>query len=211
MQKERFFPVVALLYLAFGACQTPPGNTDWGHYLGDPSASHHSPLTQINVQNVAGLKEVWHYHSGGADSADRSQIQCNPLIINGILYGSSPDLKYFALNAATGEKVWEFDPFQGGYNQFGMGVNRGLAFWKSGEESRILCTASDKLYALDAKTGQPLPSFGVNGSVDLHTGLGDRAARLYVVSNTPGVVYQDLYILGTRVSEGSDAAPGYVR
>jgi quinoprotein glucose dehydrogenase len=133
------------------------------------------------------------------------------LIIDGILYGTSPKLKLFALDASTGEELWRFDPFGGDYEMYGMGVNRGVAFWTNGEEKRIFYSATDQLYAVDAVTGEKVNSFGDQGTVDLHTGLGDRAKDFFVVSNSPGVIHQDLLIMGSRVSESSGAAPGYIR
>ena len=98
---------------------------DWAVYGGDFASSQYSSLSQINRQNVSRLKLAWTYSSGDKDEKNRSQIQCNPLIIDGILYGSSPKLKFFALDAANGEEIWNFDPFEGKYDSYGMGVN----FW----------------------------------------------------------------------------------
>ncbi|MCB0839678.1 MAG: PQQ-binding-like beta-propeller repeat protein, partial [Bacteroidetes bacterium] len=184
---------------------------NWAVYGGDFASSQYSTLDQINTKNVANLKLAWSYSSGDKDERGRSQIQCNPLIIDGVLYGSSPKLKFFALDAATGKERWSFDPFEGNYNSYGMGVNRGVAYWTDGSQSRILLTAASSLYSIDAKTGKLDKSFGEAGTVSLHAGLGEWAQELYVVSNTPGIVYKNLLILGTRVSEGEDAAPGYIR
>ena len=184
---------------------------NWAVYGGDHASSQYSHLSQITTENVSQLELAWSYSSGDKDEKNRSQIQCNPLIIDGILYGSSPKLKFFALDAATGEEIWSYDPFAGEYNSYGMGVNRGVVHWSNGIENRILFTAASNLYSVDAKTGTLDPNFGENGTVSLHKGLGEWAQELYVVSNTPGIVYNDFLILGTRVSEGEEAAPGYVR
>jgi len=184
---------------------------DWSTYLGDKSKSQYAQIDQINKNNVVDLKIAWQYSSGDADPKNRSQIQCNPLIIDGVLYGTSPQLKLFALNAATGEVIWIFDPFEGQYEQFGMGVNRGLAWHQDADGERLLYTASDQLYAINPADGRPIGSFGSAGKIDLHTGLGDNVEDLFVASNTPGIVYRDLYILGTRVSESTGAAPGHIR
>ncbi|MEL7533726.1 MAG: hypothetical protein AAFN10_20605, partial [Bacteroidota bacterium] len=82
---------------------------------------------------------------------NRTQIQCNPLIIDGILYASSPALKVFALDAATGEQKWSFDPYaEEAYDLFGMGVSRGLTYWTDGRAERIFSSAGSGLFALDA-------------------------------------------------------------
>lgn len=190
--------------LSVSAQQRNPDN--WSVYLGDQSSNQYSPLDQITPSNVTQLVKVWEYRS--ENGKQTGQIQCNPLIIDGVLYGASPRLKAFALNAATGEELWKFDPLQG---KSAAGVVRGLTYWSDGEDQRILYTAQHFLYALDASTGTPIPSFGVNGRVNLKEGLGRDASKLFVGSNTPGVVYNDLVIMGTRVNEAHPAAPGHVR
>ena len=170
-----------------------------------------SPLDQITPANVASLKVAWTYHGGDA-RPDRSQIQCNPIVVHGVLYATTPGLKVFALDAATGVQKWIFDPSKAGAEASSLGVNRGVVFWEDGAEQRILFTSGQRLYALDARTGASIPGFGTNGSVDLKEGLGRDVSNLYALSNTPGAIYEDLLILGTRVSEGpGPAAPGHVR
>jgi len=206
------FPVLLLI----SACSEEPAFTtddpaNWAGYLGGPGSSQYSPLDQITTGNVGRLQRAWVYHSGDGDPQNRSQIQCNPLVIDGILYGTTPALKLFALNAATGEEQWRFDPFSGAYDLFGMGVNRGLAYWSAGEDRRILYAVGANLYAIDAGTGQPIAGFGEEGRVDLHEGLGRDVSEYFIAANTPGVVYQDKLILGMRVSESTGAAPGHIR
>jgi len=176
-------------------------DVDWPAYLGDTASSQYSPLDQIHVDNVGQLEVAWVYHGGDADPEDRSQIQCNPLVIDGILYGTSPQLKLFALDAATGEELWRFDPFGGKYDSFGLGVNRGVHHWRD----RIVYAAGEKLYAVSKGTGEEI------FSVDLHTGFDERFDGLFVSANTPGVVFENLLILGHRASENLPAVPGDVR
>ncbi|MBI3191495.1 MAG: PQQ-binding-like beta-propeller repeat protein, partial [Pedosphaera parvula] len=145
---------------------------DWPVYLGDKASSHYSSLKQINRKNVSRLEVAWTYHAGDARPDDRSQIQCNPLIINGVLYGTSPQLKLFALDAATGCELWRFDPFAGSKENNALGVNRGLLYWAEGKDRRVFFTAGQNLYALDASTGRPILTFGLNGRVDIRQGLG---------------------------------------
>jgi quinoprotein glucose dehydrogenase len=94
---------------------------------------------------------------------------------------------------------------------FSPHVNRGVSYWKSKNDKRILYTAGSLLFAVNAYTGNPVASFGAAGVTSLKAGLGARAADLFVIATSPGVVYNDLFIIGTRVSENADAAPGYVR
>lgn len=185
---------------------------DWPVYLGDSASSHYSTLTQLNRRNVGRLEVAWVYHCGDARADNRSQIQCNPLIVAGVLYGTSPQLKLFALDAATGRERWRFDPFAGGTADSSLGVNRGMVYWRQGDDRRILFTAGHHLYAVNADDGRLVSAFGQNGRVDIREGLGREAKTLFVLSNTPGTVYEDLLILGTRVSEGpGPSAPGHLR
>lgn len=215
MSRLLFYPLIAFLLFACGSCADPYAenttDVDWPGYLGGPSTNQYSPLDQINRTNVAQLQLAWTYRSGDVDPENRSQIQCNPLIIDGVLYGTSPKLKLFALDAATGKELWRFDPFGDDYQMYGMGVNRGVAYWTDGTERRIFYSATSNIYSVDALTGQLDPNFGEGGKVDLHTGLGDRAKDFFVVSNSPGVIHKDLLIMGSRVAESSGSAPGYIR
>ncbi len=208
----KFLLPLVLVLLCFSCEHEPSENVDWAWYLGGPDANHYAPLTQINKENVGQLEVAWTYNCGDKDPKDRTQIQCNPLVIDGVLYGTTPKLKLFALDATTGEELWTFNPFAEAFKQFGMGVNRGLVYWQQGEEAaRIFYTAGAYLHSVDAKTGQLITDFGKDGKIDLHLGLGEAAKDYFIVSNTPGVVYKDLLILGMRVSENIGAAPGYIR
>ena len=211
-RKQNFFILFRLspLWLIFFGCtisSDSPFET-WEVYQGDPGRNQYSALKQINKTNVNQLRIAWTFHTGDVWGG-QSQIQCNAIVVDGILYGTSPKIKVFALNAATGELIWEFDPTADMH--FGLNVNRGVTYWESGNDKRILFTVGSLLIAINAETGEPVKSFGAQGVVSLKMGLGKRALDLYVVSTTPGVVYKDLMIIGTRVSEGPDAAPGHIR
>ena len=188
--------------------------TGWQNYAGTKDGSRYSSLTEITPENVAGLTVAWKFSTGDKDTGKGSQIQCNPIIVNNILYGTSPKLRLFAVDAATGAQKWMFDPFKNEQDRdLIMGVNRGLTFWQNdnGEEKRILYGVKDKLYAVDANTGQLISSFGQNGFIDLDEGLDRETVDASVSLNTPGIVYKDLIIMGGRVSETAEAAPGHIR
>jgi len=192
---------------------------EWRSYLGDAGFSHASGLAQINTANVGQLQEVWRYDAGGAGSDGDTQMQCSPIVVHAVLYCTSPTLDVFALNAATGEQLWRFETSA----DIGLLPNpvRGVVYWQASTAAgstalpeypqRILFTAGSYLYALDARTGNSIPSFGINGRVDLHAGLPEQFAEEPVIATTPGSVYGDLLILGSRVNEFSGAAPGHVR
>ncbi len=202
-----------LLLAGFGlAALGASPEAQWPVHGGDPGHRQYSSLRQIDATNVSRLQVAWTYHTGDARSDDRSQIQCNPIVVGSVLYATSAQLKAFALDAATGRPLWTFDPFAAGAEQSALGVNRGVVYWKSGTDRRILFTAGQRLYGLDAATGKPIPSFGKSGSINLQDGLDRDVSGLYVLSNTPGAIYHDLLILGTRVAEGpGPAAPGHIR
>lgn len=188
--------------------------TGWKVYNGTKSGTKYSSLDQINTENVARLVIAWTYHTGDADTLHFSQIQCNPVVVDGILYGVSPQLKLFALDAATGIQKWIFNPDPGavfGKTEFAMHNCRGVAYWTDGNEKRIFYTAASKTFAIDAVTGKPIPSFGKGGSIDLHDNLGMDAADLFVVNTSPGIIYKNLLILGSRVDEAPPSAPGHIR
>ena len=215
--EPKYLPVIPslLMILILAGCvpkktdNSAGAGKDWPVYLGDNSSSHYFNLTEINKQNVDQLQVAWEYHTGDDVSENRSQIQCNPIIINGILYGTSPKLKVFALNAITGKKIWEFDPNP--ESKYAQNVNRGVSYWQDGPDKRILFTSGSDLFAINAESGLLVETFGNSGKVSLKEGLGEKAKDLYVVATSPGIVYHDLLIIGSRVSEEMAAAPGFIR
>ncbi len=187
----------------------PEYYTTWSHYLGDPGRSHFSELQQINKQNVGQLEVAWEYKSGDLPAGDRSQIQCNPIVVDGVLYATTPTLKLIALQADSGAELWSYQPADTAWP--GMGVNRGVTFWKDDSVRQITYSVGPNLYAVNAMTGKPVTGFGKEGKVDLREGLGRDPEKLLVLANTPGAVFEDLLIQGTRVGEGPGSAPGHVR
>lgn len=191
--------------------------TEWHTYAGSKDGNRYSTNAQITPANVGQLKVAWTYSSKDKDSANRSQNQCNPVMIDGILYATSPKLKLFALNAATGEQKWLFDPATQDTSKKNdpmayYKVCRGVVYWEDegGGSKRIFYSVGSKTYAIDAETGQSIKDFGVGGYIDLTKDLG-RETKSYVSGTTPGVIYKDLLIIGARVDESEDAAPGHVR
>lgn len=195
----------ALLLSATAAGAQGGTDVDWPAYGGGPASLRYSPLTQIDRDNVQRLRVAWEYRTGTP-----GEMQCQPIVVHGILYCTTARLELFALRADTGEELWRFDPF-GGAPPERPHVNRGVVYWEGGDDRRIFFTAGPRLYAVDARTGAPMPGFGVGGSLDLRDGLGERAAELSVVATSPGAIWRDILIQGTRVSEAEGAAPGHVR
>ena len=205
--------VVGVIACARGGPQnlgTSPSREDWewSVYLGDAGRTHFAPLDQISVENVDQLVPVWSYDTGATEGA-LSQIQCNPIVVDGFLYGTTPRSHPFALDAATGAERWRFDPTAHG--SAAQGHNRGVVYWAGPDGGRVLAASGQDLWMLDASTGVPVPGFGDGGRVDLRTGLAHGLEASDVGSPTPGVVFEDLIIVGTKVGEVDGAAPGDVR
>ncbi|MES2797151.1 MAG: PQQ-binding-like beta-propeller repeat protein [Bacteroidota bacterium] len=201
-------PLAFLLIILLLASAETPTQSDWPSYNGGDDCNHFSTLSQINTQNVSQLKLVWEYASGGADTLkNNTQIQCNPLIINGVLYGVSAGSQAFALEAFTGRELWKTHLND---KTFSM-TSRGVTYWTDGKNPRIFFAYGAFLYALDAQTGLPIASFGSNGKINLIEGIQRPGADEFVISNTPGVVYKNILIVGTRVSESATALLGDIR
>jgi quinoprotein glucose dehydrogenase len=193
----------AVLAFALAPCGRPASGQDWPEYLGNAGRTHYSPLAQVTAANVSQLKVAWEYHTG-----EQGTMECNPIVVDGVLYGATPTSQVFALDGATGKQVWRFmDPRE----PASWENNRGVTFWTDGHERRILCTIGEWLYAIDARTGAAIVSFGNGGRVSLRIGLGPQAQEKYVNSTTPGTTFGDLIFMPTRVSEDQDAAPGYIQ
>ena len=194
---------------------------NWNVYGGTKDAMHYSSLTEVDTNNVSRLQVAWTYHTGDADTATHSQIQCNPVIIDGVMYALTPKMKMFALDAATGKQIWVFDPKafiavdtneQTRLSMSFSNTGRGVTFWSDVKvDKRIFYTAGPYLICVDATTGKAIKTFGNNGRVDLHDGLGRDVKDQFITSNTPGVIYKDLLIMGSRVAEDATAAPGHIR
>ena len=183
-------------------------NVDWHIYGGNDTNSRYSALDQINRETVSRLGVAWTYDTG--DAFENSEMQCNPLIIDGVLYGLSPTLRIFALNAATGKEIWSFDHYQGNPTP-GKKRSRGLHYWADGDDKRIFIAVEHWMYALDATTGKPVPSFGEAGRINLKEGLGRDFDTFTISVSSPGVIYNEKLIVGSIVSEGLPAGPGDIR
>jgi glucose dehydrogenase len=195
---------------------------EWPYYGGDAGGTRYSPLTQISRENVSRLKRAWTYHTGEVErkgnATDRHRaapFESTPLVVDGVLYFSTPSNRVIALNAETGEEIWKFDPQANSGKPRQYYQHRGVSYWRSkdGRDTRILYGTFDgTLIALDAKTGKLRNDFGTNGIVNLRAGLeGDQPGALYSVTSSPAV-YKDLVITGAMVPEFPSKGPsGQVR
>ncbi len=196
--------------------KTNPVFSEWSVVGGNFTGNKYSDLDQINKSNVQRLEIAWVHQTGDAEPQASSQIQCNPIVVNGTLYGTSPQLKLVALDAKTGIEKWSFKPFQeiegDKFGHFNLNNNRGVTYWTDGKgDERIFYATGHFMNAVDAKTGKAIPGFGENGRIDLHKGLGREVSDLFITATSAPSVYKDYLLTGTRVSESMDAAPGHIR
>src|SRR5688500_6505834 len=211
MVKTAPLTFLTLIAAAFYSCTNKDSDKykNWSAYRGDDGITAYSGLQQINTDNVNQLQVAWSYRTH--DNIGNSSIQCNPLIIDGILYGVSPRQKTFALDAKTGEQIWLFDPYKG--DTISSGVTRGLNYYENGDDKRIYVSVRHRIFSLDAKTGSQFMNFGDSGYVDLRKGLrNDEEIAKYSIQNTsPGVIYNDMIIVGSSMGETYDDMPGNIR
>ena len=188
-------------------------DTDWPAYNGGLDGDHYSALAQIDRTNVSRLKVAWQF-----DTGEKGNIETNPLIVGRVLYACTPSGKIIALDAATGRSLWTFDSTIDNRDRTIGGASqpsRGLAYWTDGKSARLFAGVMNYLYAIDPTSGKAVPDFGDGGHIDLRKGLRDDVGGDYaqqsIALTTPGVIYQDLIIVGGRNPETHPAPPGDIR
>nr|WKN35626.1 pyrroloquinoline quinone-dependent dehydrogenase [Tunicatimonas sp. TK19036] len=216
MQKhtKHLSKVFAVILLLFIGCQS--GNDadrssyqTWSAYKGDEHSSSYSSLDQINLSNVSQLENAWTFQmSDIPDGEDPVSSQSNPIIIDGVMYANSGKQTVYAIDALTGEKIWSCRTLEEGQPS---AASRGVSYWESGDDQRILYSAGNSLLAIDAKTGKLIPSFGTHGRVNLNEGVRDDPEKISVTLTTPGRIFKDLIIIGSRLPDFYGAPPGYIR
>ena len=203
------FPLTTLLLLLLiTGCAPEGGSTvDWPAFHGGLENNQYSTLTQIDRHNVDRLVVAWEHRDPPGEGKRTNKH--NPLVIDGILYGVNSLSQVIALDARTGAERWSYDPrsVQPDGQTFAM---RGLQYWRDGADKRIIFVFGTKIYSLDARTGRPVPSFGKNGLADFLQGLG-QDIEVYVSLTSPGVIFEDLIIMGSSVPEQLPSAPGHIR
>ncbi len=214
-KRVRFTTPIALVLLAIFLTTCNPEEKQkgsWRVYKADAAGSNYSSLQQINDKNVDRLKVTWIFDPNDAqNNFGWYGSQSNPIVIDTMMYVTSKRNILYALHAATGKKIWDFDPFGGGQHTGEGGQSRGVVYWQDKEDKRILFTAGHYLIAVDAITGKAILTFGKAGKVDLNIGMRDDPARISVVATSPGIVYKNLLILGAWSSDSEQGIPGYNR
>ncbi len=201
---------VGLLHAAWGGDRFD-NHRDWAIYRGDKKANQYSELAQIHAGNVSRLEIAWEYRHGQPEGPS---MYSNPIVVDGLLYFTTPKLNAVAVDAATGEERWVFESakYRRGGKSF-RGRSRGVVYWEdsNGNHSRIFNFVKDQVFAIDPESGKLIESFGQNGHIDLRKNLPIDPKRASVEVTTPGIVYQDVLIIGSRVPEGNQSTPGDIR
>ena len=201
--------LLALTAVGFPYPDPLDNQKDWAIYRGDKKGSQWTELDQIDVNNVGQLELAWEYRHGNPQGPS---MYSNPIIVDGLLYFSSPRLEGICINAETGKEVWRFDPSK--FNEDGKAVsgrNRGVVYWRGEADERIFVFVKNYVYAVEAKTGDLIASFGIGGRIDLNYDLGMDPSKASVEATSPGIVYKNHLIVGGRVPEGYKSTPGDIR
>lgn len=220
---------IAVFIVALGVVNgQTPSRHEWRFYGHDAGGMRFSPLKQIDRQNVARLKVAWTFRTGEVERGKRATydhqvaaFECTPLVVNGVLYFSTPGQRVIALDAEAGKLIWEFDSQSGRSGSRQLYQHRGVAYWEGlsrhgrASDKRIFFGTFDgRLIALDARTGKLFPGFGNGGIVNLREGVADQWPELqreYQVTSPPAV-YKNLVITGASCPEYPARGPsGAVR
>lgn len=201
-------PLVVLMAGTAGQPPPRPAGAEWPVYAADAAATHYSPLDQVTPDNAHRLRVAWQWSPNEAPLPEHGTrpgaFQNTPLMIDGVLYVSTPYNQVAALDATTGRELWRYDPeaYADGQPASGQGfIHRGVAAWRDGGRLRIFLNTRHRLIALDAATGRPVASFGDNGEVDLTRGLVWAINRRHYAQTSPPVIYKDLVIVGNGVGD----------
>ena len=203
MIKLNQLPVlIGLLSLVITSCNEAPQNNTWSHYGGSPDQSRYFEASEITKENVADLEIAWMY-----ETSDDMFNFFSPIVVDTIMYVYGKNSSLSAIHAETGKEIWIHSNLRGI-------TRRGINYWESkdGTDRRLIFTINNTLQAIDAMTGKSIMSFGTDGYVDLKEGLDrDPASIRRIQSMMPGVIFEDLVILGSAPGENFFSPPGHVR
>jgi quinoprotein glucose dehydrogenase len=190
------------------AARTKAQQVEWPYYGGDPGGSRFSPLTGINASNLGRLRVAWQWKHWETRLEEFGTtpgfFENTPLMIDGVLYVTTPYNSAAALDAETGKEPWRFDgeAYKLGQILSASGWKlRGTAVWRDGGKLRIMLNSRYRLFELDAPTGKPVPSFGDNGVASLVDGLPRISEVKHVTQSSPPQIYKDLVIVGSQIPD----------
>ncbi len=201
---------LSLLMATVAGAQEPGATAGWPFVGSDQAHSKYSLADEITADNVSQLEIVWRWEPDEtalpAYGTRPGPFQATPIMVDDTLYLSTMYTRVVALDAGTGAERWAFDPkaWEGG--PIGAGPtgfkHRGIAWWSDGDDARIFLNSRDRLYSIDAATGEPDVNFGEDGSVLLTEGQGRDVSRHEFDQTSPPVVFEDLVIVGSRIPDG---------
>src|SRR5947199_10070537 len=142
-----FVPVVA--FVSLRALVSRLGEQEWSRYGGGPESMRYSPLTQINRANVKRLQVAWTFDA--SDGTVGTELEVNPIVVHGVLYATTASLNVVALNAATGQLVWRFDPYDGRHVRGERGRVCGVAYWGDGLDELVFVGVMQFLFGFVAE------------------------------------------------------------
>ena len=221
--------VWVLLACSFGLGQihSPSVDQEWRFYGHDPGGMRFSPLAEIHRGNVRLLQRAWSYelsHDSKGQSTGIEPFETTPLMVDGILYFTTPTSSAIAVDGETGRGIWTFDPFANDSGSHRTMPSRGLAYWEGTSpnssgghtpkvERRIFyATVDGRLFALDPQTGIPCQGFGERGAINLRDGVADNWPKGRIEMTSPPAIYKDLVITGSGLQEFPSKGPsGAVR
>jgi glucose dehydrogenase len=184
---------------------------EWAAYAGTYASARYSPLTKIDRSNAKDLHVAWRWKSPDQAIKDGNPTvgpsfanESTPLMVGGTLYTSTSLSQVAAIDAATGQTKWVFDPK---IYENGLGIpanlgwlHRGVAYWRNGDDERVvILTAFAQMIALNARTGKPVQTFGTDGRIDLAQGLRRPVDRDYYTMTSPPVIVRDVIVVGSSV------------
>lgn len=185
---------------------------EWRYYAGDAGGQKYSKLKQINRGNVSKLKVAWEFHTGdvsdGKEFPVRSAFETTPLMVDGVLYFTTPFNRLLAIDGNTGKQLWAFDPKLDRKAARNLFIHRGVAFWTDGKQKRLYYgTLDGELFAIDASSGERVSSFGEKGKVNLKEGMIPPGGRDAYGMTSPPAIYKNLVICGSIVPDGEQQGP----
>jgi quinoprotein glucose dehydrogenase len=198
--------VVLAAVVQLGAQGGDSRMVEWPYWGGDAANARYSSLPDITPVNVGQLRPAWEWNTGELPNQEfgtrPGPFENTPIMIDNVLYVSTPYHRAVALDAETGKELWAFDPeaWKGTEDAIGL-KHRGVAFWRDRGELRIVLNTDTRLFLLDAKTGKPVESFGQKGVANLTEGLRLPVRKLHFSQTSPPVVYKDLIIVGSRIPD----------
>jgi glucose dehydrogenase len=198
--------IMGVAYISQGTMRASEAkaHTTWSAYEDGVDSDQYSALKQIDKSNVSKLQQVWFYSAAGAH-----RFECNPIIVDKVMYVIGKDDNIVALDAATGREIWVHDN-----GKPRIISERGITYWESQDRSdrRLFFSTNNILHAIDARTGKLIDSFGDHGNIDLREGLGrDPKTIREIESGTPGRIFENLLILGSTPGEEYGSPPGDLR